>query len=219
MKEDTNFIRLRASPLNFEEKLIFIKNLKKPKKAEKKESLFIKDFLQEINNGRLKLKKFSNKIDNLKKNFEKNIHTKEEFFIYKERIIPFKEGLLTFCEFSKFLKNLFFKNLNNKISLDEIINIEELKMPFPKDLKDWKNPDYINKQMEIIENKNKGQYKLTEFFHCRCLNDGEISALMQLINKENGIRDYVFNKEIKYIGINIKEFSEKSYLIYINFAK
>jgi hypothetical protein len=218
-------IKFRSNPVNDEFSISNIQDIKigenigKENELNKKKDIFIKDFVNEINSARLDLKKISNKIENFTKNFKPNFCKNEEFFIYKEKKIHYFGGYLECVKFPILLKELILRNLKDNIFLNKIEIVEDLKMPFPLDLKDWKNVDYISKEMEIIQDKNKGQYKLTGFFLCKCVNDGEISAMLNILVIENGISDFVFDKKIKYIGVSVEEFDEKTYFLYINFAK
>jgi len=174
---------------------------------------FIQDYLHEINIARFDTKKFSKKIKNLKSKIYIDLSTKEEFLKYKNEEIYITEGESALTECSTFLDNL-----DKKVHLKEIENIEELKMPCPKDIENWKNDDYIKKAMKKLGEKVKGKYQLMNFFGMKCTHDGEINALLNII-EDKSIKDYIFDKNLKYIGIDIRELDEKFLAVYINFAK
>lgn len=167
-----------------------------------KEDYFTEDFVLEINKARLNIPKYSKKIKSLSKKIETN-----SYLLYKKEKIYISGGKEAFFNCSNYLNNLNNYLKNEKIYLKEIINLDELKMPFPEDLEDWNNDDFISRSMKNLKEKFKGKYYLKEFIFKKCeINDGEISAILSILNEENIIDGNIFlNKEIKYIGINIKK--------------
>jgi hypothetical protein len=193
----------------------------------KKRNEFIIAYLNEINEARFNLIEYSKKLKNSITFFRTNIlesstnsnQSSQEYLKYKNKNIQINNGQFILSEFLNSLAKSNFNETHKNISFSKLKIIEDLKMPFPKDIKNWKDENYIKKQMEKIGKKNKRKYRLSAFFLCNSNHDGEIAALMNIIYKENGIGDYIFNNRIKYIGINIMEFDQKSYMLYLNFAE
>jgi len=128
------------------------------------------------------------------------------------------EGLPAFKEAITFMEKFYKDNS----SLNRLTHINELKIPFPKDLTLVNNIDYIKYRTEGIKKKLEGQYDVTGFTYDITYKDAEITTIMQIVDDNYGNknrRKNLLNKEIKYIGINCKELNDGQYAVYILLAK
>lgn len=181
---------------------------------------FIEDFVHEINKARVNIPKYSKKIKDLSRKIETD-SSKEKYLVYKKEKISIIGGTPAFINCSINLYDLNNKLKKDKTYLQEIKLIDELKMPFPEDLKDWEDDYFITQSMKNLEKKVRGRYNLKEFISKKCeIMDGEISAILSIINEENNNdgKNIFFSKEINYIGINIKKIEQNSIILYINFG-
>ena len=95
-------------------------------------------------------------------------------------------------------------------------------MPFPDDMYYWDNNNYINSTMEEILEKINGKYDLIEFIYLKSVKNAEISAILSIFSEDKNediVRNSIFFKEIKYIGINYEIIDEVYCGIYLIFAK
>ena len=184
----------------------------------KAEENFSYNLLKEINQLRTNPTNYAKKIEDFAMNIKTNYFSKENYFLFQNFPIYLKEGEKEFIECSNYLKNT--KNGNE--NLPDFEYIADLKIPFPEDMDNWDDKDYINSEMEEFEKENKGKYDLVEFVYIKIVKNAEISAILSLFNedkKSKNIRNYIFMKEMKYIGINYEIIDEIYIGLYLVFAK
>lgn len=179
---------------------------------------FTKDLLKEINKVRFNCKEYSKKIDNFANNLKTNFFTKEKYFLFENYPIYLNIGEKEFSECSSYLKNLYSKKEN----LTELVNVEELKVPFPEYIDNWDDDEYIKNTMRKNMINVNGKFNLVEFNYFKSILNPEISVILSLLNQDenkNSIRNTIFMKEIKNIGINYQITEENYCVLYINFAE
>jgi len=165
-------------------------------------------FIEELNNARKNLLKFSEKLLNFSQNFEiiqeKLSKIKQEDI--KEILKRTKED---FKEASDFFKNLFEEN--NKIELNELILLDEIKLKMPSNNKELVGKEYSKKFRTILEKKFSKKYKIFEIKCDIFLKDLDILFLLFITNKTKKW-DFLFKNDRKYIGIDYKEHSKDTIL-------
>ena len=188
-----NPIKENPLPVNINYKLVLPTN----------ENNFIEDYLHEINSARLDYKKYVEKIHKLKSNLIIDSDTEETYLIYKKEQIPLKKGPLVFSDCINYFEDLKISLKNEGNYLKQIKYVNELEMSFPKNLENWDNDLYISKQMKNLKKMVKGKYVLEEFFRMKCLNIGEISAILNILEEKYEVRSTIFNKDIKFCTYSI----------------
>ena len=161
-------------------------------------------FLEELNNARIDLLGFLNQLLDFEENFKK---IQEE--IYERNgncLIRTKE------DFEKAFD--FFKKLQEeeKENLIELIEIEEFKLPIPEDLKELNDNKYYKKFQERFESKFWGKFKLKTIRIIILHKDLEISFLL-FITEDSKTLSSLFDKNVKYVGIDFQENSNETLLL------
>jgi hypothetical protein len=128
------------------------------------------------------------------------------------------QGLPAFKEAIKFLE-IYYKKYS---TLDRLVHINDLKIPFPNDVKLLIDKNYIHNKAEEIKKKFKGKYEVTGYTYDITFKDAELTTIMQIVDDNYGNknrRNNLLNKDIKYIGINYKKLNDEQYAVYILLAK
>ena len=184
-----------------------------------KESLKIL-MLNEINNSR---KNPLNIISKIEKYYDMiNISKKNEYYIKidEKNKIKLYKGKKSFDQCKNYLKNLN--------SLPIFILKNEMTFPFPEKnnitIEECTNEFYLNKTLKIINEELEKNFKITIInFHYDIMNNNtELSVILQIVDDTNSMfhrRNNIFNKEAKYIGINVGKISENLFCYYLLFGK
>jgi hypothetical protein len=128
------------------------------------------------------------------------------------------QGLPSFKEAIKFLE-IYYKKYS---TLNRLVHISDLKIPFPNDVKLVIDKNYIHNKAEEIKKKFKGKYEVTGYTYDITYKDAELTTIMQIVDDNYGNknrRHNLLNKDIKYIGINYKKLNDEQYAVYILLAK
>jgi hypothetical protein len=166
-------------------------------------------FLEELNNARIDLCGFINRLLDFQENFQK---IKEE--IYERNgncLIRTKEDFIKALDFFKKLQEEENENLN------ELIEIEKFKLPIPEDLEELKDYKYYEKFQKRFENKFCGKFELKNSKIIILHKDPEISFLL-FITEDSKILSSLFNKNVKYVGIDFQDYSNETLLLSLVFA-
>ena len=176
--------------------------------------------LNEINNSR---KNPLNIISKIEKYYDMiNISKKNEYYIKidKKNKIKLYKGKKSFDQCKNYLKNLN--------SLPNFILKNEMTFPFPEKnnitIEECTNEFYLNKTLKIINEELEKNFKITIInFHYDIMNNNtELSVILQIVDDTNSMfhrRNNIFNKEAKYIGINVGKISENLFCYYLLFGK
>ena len=176
--------------------------------------------LNEINNSR---KNPLNIISKIEKYYDMiNISKKNEYYIKidEKNKIKLYKGKKSFDQCKNYLKNLN--------SLPIFILKNEMTFPFPEKnnitIEECTNEFYLNKTLKIINEELEKNFKITIInFHYDIMNNNtELSVILQIVDDTNSMfhrRNNIFNKEAKYIGINVGKISETLFCYYLLFAK
>ena len=182
--------------------------------------------LNEINLSRKNPKKIRKKVEKYIKNIGKN--SKNEYYIKVDNYNKIKlfHGIEMFENCIKYLDTI---EENNPFELKN-----ELTFPFPGN-KDFQNLTYIISLEEAINENyltstlmkltNDLKIKNIEVvnFHYDIMNSNiELSVLLQIIDDTNSQfqrRNNIFDKTIKYIGINVGRVNESLFCYYLLFGK
>ena len=176
--------------------------------------------LNEINNSR---KNPLNIISKIEKYYDMiNISKKNEYYIKidEKNKIKLYKGKKSFDQCKNYLKNLN--------SLPIFILKNEMTFPFPEKnnitIEECTNEFYLNKTLKIINEELEKNFKITIInFHYDIMNNNtELSVILQIVDDTNSMfhrRNNIFNKEAKYIGINVGKISENLFCYYLLFGK
>ena len=104
--------------------------------------------------------------------------------------------------------------------LKEIQQINELKIDFPEDINNWNNENFIKKSKEKLAKKIEGKFDLIEFHYMKTIFNPEISVILQLFQNFDFNETCIFlNKDVKYIGINLRVIDQNICVVYLVFTK
>lgn len=178
-----------------------------------REEYFSSDFLDEINLARYDLENYSK---NFEKLFDKVNLIKEEYYlvINSRQKIPLHKGRLALIKCFHFLQNHDTKKLE-KFEL-----IDELKAPFygeeiisKTDIREFKK-----KSMKDLQIKFKGRYKIITLLSLNCIDIPKYAFLLSIIDGEEEVRNLIFSKKVKFVGINFKKDRLSKIKLNITFA-
>lgn len=178
------------------------------------------DILKIINDVRLNPKNYIAKISNLK---NKIIVSNNRTFLEIEDSLG-KLNYFLFPMGSFAIDNCVSYLINNakKMNLKELILKDNLSIPFPiNNSKLCIELDYIKSSLELKKLECKNKYKIIDFHYDVCINNPELSVLLQIIDATNHTyhrRKNIFNNKAKYIGISNGLMYESLYCYYFVFA-
>jgi hypothetical protein len=181
--------------------------------------------LDEFNLIRTNCLSYCNKIRSSMKFIENFIDKKYlTFFDENDEFRNFRvlKGVTEFEETINFLQN-FNKKLIGKKKLEKLDHIDDLKIPFPEfDINLAKDADYIKNNFDIIKEKLKGKYEVTNYHYDITYEDSEISTLMQIVDDNYGNKKRqknILRRSTKYVGINYGKLEDNLIVVYLVFAK
>ena len=172
---------------------------------------FASKFVEELNKARTNLLGFSEKLMDLTQNFEeiqKKIGSDKEMSEFSVTKEDFKQA-------SDFFKSL---HKEKKEKLEELVEIDEFKLPISENTKEMKEDKYYKKFQRRFEKKFSEKFIFRKVLALVLHEDPEISFLL-FITKKTKQKGFIFEKEMKYIGIDFKEQSDKSVLLTINIVR
>lgn len=174
-----------------------------------------------VNIGNLIKERFS--LDN--EGSKNNSSSKRSSLFKKEEPIPLITEKDNF--FEEILREKLLKKSEEENFMLNLIHLDELKIPFPKDLKKFDDELYTSNCICEIEKKLKGKYKIEK----GNLDTLTRESVIDFVNKkEENVSDniknillknkYVSEQEIykNYVGINFKNIDKDTYVIYYLFA-
>jgi hypothetical protein len=172
---------------------------------------FDRKFLEDLNKARTDFLAFSEKLFYYVQNFHiiqnKIDEIKDETI--KKRLSRTKED---FIQASDLFKKLHGEKKEN---LNELIEIDEFKLPIPSNIMDLKEKKIFEKFDKRIQRKqNLRKFRLRNIKCCIVQEDIELSFIL-FITKEINYLSFLFNKNMKYIGIDFKENSNGTNLLTI----
>ena len=176
---------------------------------------FTRKIIEEINNARMNLKKYSEKIDQFSKCIETDKFKKEKYLVINEEKIFLPKNYNDFEECSKYMKELHEEMKSKNDYLKKLTYISELKFPIPK--KDLYHRD-IDLFIKNLREKNKGIYNISNYIYFKSSNDPEISTMLQFVDHEVDIRKILLNSKIRFIGVNYLKNRDGTYIVYLLFA-
>lgn len=201
------------------------KSLKNSEKISEKNSeknfFFAFEFLKEINKARINPQKYSEGVIRMSMDIRTNYSTAENFIFFGNKKIKMDKSPLALYNFSDYLKN--------KKILPKIFFEDQLKIPFPQEIKIWNSDKYLKESIKNLRRKVKGKFKLKKFLSKKILKitngpkefkyfeDGKISAILALLD-ESEICEFFLDEEIKYIGMNLIDYDDKNILAYFSLA-
>ena len=168
-----------------------------------------------INKIRQNPKEYADVIENSIKNIIKEDNDKiadNPKLIYKYKVkVALTRGEPAFREAADALRIM--------ASLPPLIFKEEICIPLPDNMEDFKDSNYLKKKVKEILSKNE---KINLFFK-EMVKIPEVSALLMIVDdnlkKNSGKkRNAILNKEYKYIGISYG-FIGKNFISYFSFSK
>mgnify|MGYP003571458095 CR=1 FL=1 len=168
-----------------------------------------------INKIRQNPKEYADVIEDSIKNIiiEDNDKTTENpKFIYKHKVkVALTRGEPAFREAADALRIM--------TSLPPLIFKEEICIPLPDNMEDFKDSNYLKKKVKELLSKNE---KINLFFK-EMVKIPEVSALLMIVDdnlkKNSGKkRNAILNKDYKYIGISYG-FIGKTFISYFSFSK
>jgi len=168
-----------------------------------------------INKIRQNPKEYADVIEDSIKNIiiEDNDKTPENpKFIYKHKVkVALTRGEPAFREAADALRIM--------ASLPPLIFKEEICIPLPDNMEDFKDSNYLKKKVKELLSKNE---KINLFFK-EMVKIPEVSALLMIVDdnlkKNSGKkRNAILNKDYKYIGISYG-FIGKTFISYFSFSK
>lgn len=165
----------------------------------KNQILFHSKFLDDLNEARKDLLGFSQKLLYFYHNFdliEKNIQEINDKNIKELLFSRTKEDFKSASD--------FFAHLHKKKELNELIEIDDFKLPIPLDTGDLLEDKYLEKFEMRFKKKFSKIFKLKKIAFNLVHEDPEISFLF-LITKEIKKLKFLFEKRTIYIGIDSKE--------------
>lgn len=162
-------------------------------------------FIEEMNKARCDFLGFSEKLMGHVQNFELIENKINEITDQKikKRLVRTKDQ---FVKTSEFFLDLHQKNIKEE-RLNELIEIEEFKLPIPIDEKELKDKKYLKKFNRRFEKKFQKNFKIKRISYYVGHSNPEISFLLYITNDTKNL-SYLFQKGIKYIGIDIKDNNE-----------
>ena len=108
--------------------------------------------------------------------------------------------------------------LRKTVSLPPLIFNEEICIPLPDNIEDFKDSNYLRKKVRELLSQNKK----INLFYKEMVKIPEISALLMIVDdngKNSGKkRNAILNKDYKYIGISYR-FIGKTFISYFTFSK
>ena len=169
---------------------------------------FCNDFVDEINKARYNCLEYSKKINKFAEKIQTDHNTSQQYICLNDNYkIYLQRGKSAFKECSNYLTKLY-TDMEEKFSfLKEIKKIDELALPFPGQQNKYEESFNISNIKSDLKKEVEGRYDILDYQFEACVNDSEISFIFFLVddssyNKE--IRDLIFDKNVKYIGVNYK---------------
>jgi len=183
---------------------------------------FSENILKEINEARRDCELFSLKVDEFAEKIQKE--KKQSFILLKNGFkVELVKGEGAFRGCSIHLRDLDNSLVDKFRGLQDLVEISELKVPFPVDDNvDFLDADYIKKCQQELVNKIQGKYELVEFVYQITVNDPELAVILNVVDENTPnkkVRECILSEEIKYIGINSKKIDENLIAVYMIFAK
>jgi len=178
---------------------------------------FSSNLIKEINTARINPLEFSEKFKFFNENF--NLIEKKINEINDEKTRKFitrkKED---FKEASDFFRKLHEENLKEqKEKLNEIILIDDLKLPMPKNLVKLLDHEYQNNFCTNFMKNSPKKLKIRKIVCNLSHSDSDITFFM-LFSHHLKKWNFLFEEKLKYVGINHEEFREKVLIISLVFA-
>lgn len=208
--------------LNYEEKKTSINMMKLIRhftfRNQNQNSNLALKFIADINKSRSDLLKFSEELLNYYENFEFIQNKIAKINDEKTRNL-FSRSKENFKEASFFFKNLHEENVKeNKEELTELLEVEAFKLPIPQDSKELLKDNYREKFKKRFDVKFSKIFKI-EKVKCNIINyDPDISFLLFITNNTKNWR-FLFGNTLKYIGVDVKEYSNESIFISLVLVK
>lgn len=130
--------------------------------------------------------------------------------IFKKKVkVALNKGESSFQEAAKILENT--------PSMDAFKFREKIVIPLPNNEEEFLDHKFINNKAHEIMKK----YKINFFFQ-EYIKNPEVAVLMMIVNDTNNMtgtkRNYILNKDLRYIGINSK-FIGKNFIAFFSFSK
>lgn len=177
---------------------------------------FSSEVLQVLNKARTDFLGFVDILENFIQNF--HLFSKKIYDIKDEKI---KEILSRNREDLILTKN-FFKNLiktKNKINkrLNDINEKADLMLSIPEVYTKLFDEEFLNKFKDDLKIKFPNKYKIRKIKCEIFLHDPEFSFIL-VIAKDPKRWEFLFQKELKYVGIDLEEFTKETYILSLVFA-
>ena len=132
------------------------------------------------------------------------------------------KGEYNFQESIEFFNLVTEKSLKKNHVFKDIVEREELRVPFPEKVSRDMNFSHIKVTLERMRAKLHGKYILKKFYYDIITKDPKLLTVLQMT--EDTIynarrRKLLLSNSIEYVGINSYEIEEGVYLVYFLYAK
>ena len=175
---------------------------------------FASKFIDELNKARTDLFGFSEKLSDYSQNFEV-IQKKIDEIINEKLRKRFSRTEEEFKKASDFFKKLYQEKKEN---FEELIEIDQFKLPISESTKEMKEDKYYKKFQRRFESKFSQKFIFRKVLVKLVHEDPETSFLL-FITKNTEELEFIFQKEMKYIGIDFKVQSNMSVLLTLNLVR
>lgn len=171
----------------------------------KEQKLFYSKFLEDLNNARCDLLGFSQKLLYYFKNFDfiENKINKINDSNMKEIFSRTKES---FKEASEFFGDLYEEKMKEEEdNLNELIEIDDIKLPIPSDFEELIGNRYLKKFEKRFVKRFRRMFKIKKIKCSIVHDDPDISFLLLITNYDKKKFTFLFEEKSIYIGIDFKE--------------